>query len=190
MTALQIKVSARCQNILSPVENWNTLTMHMRDMLVTRGSRVDQGEMEMQGAKPSGKSIILLMLAEDKLSVKTLRTLTAGDRKTSLILVTLLGPTAFTRREIQDNNPNVELFLYSDFQINPTAHVLVPQHEILSAEEVRALVKRYGSVTNFPKLPPTDVIARYYGLKSGEVVRIMRRCGFQESTPYYRVVGC
>jgi DNA-directed RNA polymerase I, II, and III subunit RPABC1 len=93
------------------------------------------------------------------------------------IMVTCSALSAQARKVVQAMQAytQTECFLEEDLLVNITHHELVPKHILLSREEKIALLKRYHlKETQLPRILQKDPIARYLGLKRGQVVKIIR----------------
>jgi DNA-directed RNA polymerase I, II, and III subunit RPABC1 len=93
------------------------------------------------------------------------------------ILVTAVALSAQARKvmTVTSQYTLIECFLEEDLLVNITHHELVPKHVLLSREEKTALLKRYRlKETQLPRILSKDPIARYLGLKKGQVVKIIR----------------
>ena len=74
-----------------------------------------------------------------------------------------------------DNIVQLQCFNISELMVNITEHSYVPKHELLSEEEKNMLLKRYKIKENqLPKILTIDPIAKYFGLRKGNVVKITR----------------
>jgi DNA-directed RNA polymerase subunit H (RpoH/RPB5) len=89
-----------------------------------------------------------------------------------------------------DPKYTVEIFEKNTLLINITKHVLVPKHRILNDTERQELFERYHIQDNsqLPKMTTVDPIARYYGLKKGQVVEITRNEDINKHISYRIVV--
>lgn len=79
-------------------------------------------------------------------------------------------------RKISSVEPaSIDTFQENDLVVNITHHTLVPKHLVLSAEEKKELLTRYKlKESQLPRIQREDPIARYLGLKRGQVVKIIR----------------
>jgi DNA-directed RNA polymerase subunit H (RpoH/RPB5) len=71
----------------------------------------------------------------------------------------------------------LQLFDIKEVLFNITKHVLVPKHEVITDEEVITTIIKEHNVKNrhhFPLILKTDPIAKYYGMKPGNLVKITR----------------
>ncbi|EZG55401.1 putative DNA-directed RNA polymerase II [Gregarina niphandrodes] len=95
----------------------------------------------------------------------------------SAILVALNSMTAFARNAIAELAPqrHIEYFMEAELLVNITRHELVPRHIPLSDEEKEELLAQYKiRDIMLPRILPTDPVARYFGLRRGQVVKIIR----------------
>lgn len=75
-------------------------------------------------------------------------------------------------------NVPIEVHTLNRLQFNITKHSLVPKHEVIRDKRViDDLVEMYKlkSKMQFPLILKTDPMAKYYGLKSGDIVKITRK---------------
>lgn len=94
------------------------------------------------------------------------------------ILVSNVPVSATAKKEIARfaQWTSIEWFLEADMLVNITHHDLVPRHVILSREEKAALLKRYRlKETQLPRILQKDPVAKYFGIRRSQVVKIIRK---------------
>ena len=100
------------------------------------------------------------------------------EKVSRAIIVVQQHMTPFARQsllETERSKFHMEQFHEQELLVNITEHVLVPQHQLLSDDEKKALLERYKVKDGqLPRIQVHDPVARYYGLKRGMVVRIIR----------------
>jgi DNA-directed RNA polymerase subunit H (RpoH/RPB5) len=83
----------------------------------------------------------------------------------------------------------VEIFKFTELQINIVDHELVPVHFVLLPEEADLFLKEYNAMKkNMPLILTTDPIARYYNMKHGNICKIIRPSVSSGESFYYRLV--
>ena len=93
------------------------------------------------------------------------------------IIIVQNGMTPSAKQSLGDMAPKylLEQFLEAELLVNITEHELVPEHVVLTADEKTELLARYKlKDVQLPKIQGGDPVARYLGLKRGQVVKIVR----------------
>lgn len=108
------------------------------------------------------------------------------DDSILIILILKDKENNLVSKELQKPNyKNVEIFIQQSLIFNITRHVLVPEHRILTEEEEKSL--KFNK-KELPTILKTDPVAKYYGMKTGQICRIKRPSTVSGFTYYYRVV--
>jgi DNA-directed RNA polymerase subunit H (RpoH/RPB5) len=82
----------------------------------------------------------------------------------------------------------LSVFMFSDLHFNPTKHHLVDKHTKLTKDEIKDLMALYNikSKTQLPIILKSDPIARWLGIRPGDIVKIDRYNPNSGLTYYYR----
>ena len=84
---------------------------------------------------------------------------------------------------------NTEVFFSNELLMNIIDHDFQPRFEILTEAEIENFFKSYQLNKNYiPKMVSIDPIARYYNLKEGAIVRIIRPSITSGYSSFYRIV--
>jgi DNA-directed RNA polymerase subunit H (RpoH/RPB5) len=89
------------------------------------------------------------------------------------IFVILSGSTKIEKQLLEYNN--TEVFNDVDLMVNIVENNLVPKHILLSDEEAKNILIEYKiNRDNLPRILSGDRIAKYYNIKPGQIVKIIR----------------
>jgi DNA-directed RNA polymerase I, II, and III subunit RPABC1 len=113
-----------------------------------------------------------------------------NDQDINLILLLREKENSAVSKELtKEAYKNIEVFLKKSMLFNITHHVLVPKHSILSKDEEKELLEKYNtSKGKLPKISKLDPIAKYYGMKSDQICKIIRKSPEVGEYIYYRLV--
>lgn len=129
---------------------------------------------------------------EPSVGVKTMREfviLVASKHFSHALFIYQTSVTTAAQRLIPSVAPAViETFQESDLVVNITKHVLVPKHVVLNDGEKKELLERYRlKESQLPRIQSLDPVARYHGLRRGQVVKIIRRSETSGRYASYRI---
>ena len=84
--------------------------------------------------------------------------------------------TSVTKKNMAEITPfRIEVFDQRTLLFNITKHEMVPKHSIITKEDKAALLKKYRiNDSQLPKIMVDDPVARYYGARKGDVIKIIR----------------
>jgi len=88
----------------------------------------------------------------------------------------------------QKNGGILQFFQLKQLMFNPTKHVFVPEHIKLTDEEANEIMQKYmiRSRLQMPVILHNDIIAKWLGLKQGDIVKIKRYNENSGVSYYYR----
>jgi len=117
---------------------------------------------------------------DEKVGVKPIKVYTDRMREENVgnaILVLRVDITPFAKQAVQEMSDSfrIEHFKEPELLVDITEHTLVPTHQVLTQNEKQELLKRYRlKETQLPRIQPNDPVSRYYCLRRGQVVKIIR----------------
>ncbi len=113
-----------------------------------------------------------------------------NDQDVNLILLLREKENSAVSKELnKEAYKNVEVFLKKNMLFNITHHVLVPKHILLNKDEEKELLEKYNTNKGkLPKISKLDPIAKYYGMKSDQICKIIRKSPEVGEYIYYRLV--
>jgi len=147
------------------------LTKKLRRIILEEIKNASKGDTESFIQKYNKKKNFIIVITDDTVSSPIVQQLNTFDK----ILQKLGG--------------SLQYFHIKNILFDPTKHVLVPKHTKLSPEEVSTVMEKYliKGKNQFPYIFHSDPIARWMGLKQGDVVKIDRYNENSGISYYYRV---
>lgn len=153
------------------------------EMLLQRDYQIIDQDSELLriiAQKPDNTQICVIFNTASKFDSKSLKEIISTMKELEInhsIVIYRDSITPATKNTLsQSLDINIELFAEEDLQYNITKHRLQPQFQRLSDTDAEEFKKNYG--TKFGTLRIEKPIARFYGYKRGDVIRIIRPCGF------------
>lgn len=138
---------------------------------------MEQNEPVLRGR--NGKNIDVFFYTEERVGVKFLRNVVDNTMIDKTIILSLDGPTTFTKKE-SEQLP-IQFFTFKDLSVNITTHKIVPKHELCDDN-------LQWSNEELPKLYSWDPIVQYYDFPVGSIIKIYRTIGSGEPQIYYRLI--
>lgn len=125
-------------------------------------------------------SVRVEFFGETSLGVKPIRAFVhriIGEGYFTGIAITLTPVSSQAQKITGTIAPKIlEFFQETDLVVNITMHELVPKHVLLSIEEKNQLLERYRlRESQLPRIQKSDPVAKYLGLRRGQVVKIIRK---------------
>jgi len=145
------------------------LTKNLRVNIIEQLKK-NKGNIETFVNTYNGKYNIILIFNNDILTTPTITQLNLIDKI------------------LQKKKGMLQFFQINELQFNPTKHQLVPPHRKLNPDETTEIMNKYlvKSKLQLPLILKTDRIAKWLGLKQGEVVEIIRYNENSGKSYYYR----
>ena len=134
-------------------------------------------------AVKDGKQLCVFLANSHKFNIERLQEYIFMMKKMDVwhcIIVYKDNATPVAKKIVSDSNEMViELFNEDELKYNITKHYLVPLHELVvfeNNEEYDIFKKKYGN--NLPVILKTDPVARFYGFKKGDIIKVTRKNGY------------
>jgi DNA-directed RNA polymerase I, II, and III subunit RPABC1 len=131
-------------------------------------------------ADDESNQLFVFFPEDEKVGVKPIKTYTDRMRNEGVqnaLMVLRVDITPFAKQAVQEMSDSfrIEHFKESELLVDITKHQLVPEHQVLTPSEKTELLKRYRlKDSQLPRIQPNDPVARYYGMRRGQVVKIIR----------------
>jgi DNA-directed RNA polymerase subunit H (RpoH/RPB5) len=150
----------------------------------------DEDKIIIKANDKHGKNVMVIILENSRLNISTVKDCISYFAENDIEIGILLyssEPTSSAKKTLQNLDSSgrikISIFPIKNFKYCLTDHKLVFPHQCVKKEESLKLKKKYG-VDKFPILLSSDVIARYFNFRPGEIIAITR----QDNTVSFRIV--
>ena len=139
----------------------------------------------------TGDECMVFFINNAKVGINHIKTILESLKEkkcNSAMIIYTLVVTSFAKQFLESSNFNIELFHKNELSKNLTKHYLVPEHKLLSKQDIECLLKNLKiKKCNLPKVKKQDPISKYYGAQINDVFEITRYDNNIKSS-YYRIV--
>jgi len=126
---------------------------------------------------------------KDLVALKALMDEKYPTNKMTVIIVQDKQTPQIAKELLNDEYKLYEIFSMKNLMFNITHHEIVPKHILLNQEEVEQILRVFKTTrAQLPKLLTTDPVAKYYGMKAGDVCKIIRQSPMTGESYYYRIL--
>ncbi|XP_076923921.1 DNA-directed RNA polymerases II and IV subunit 5A-like [Bidens hawaiensis] len=157
------------------------INMTRKEFIDKHNGSIRREDLTFMKSKPDKRDPIFVFFPEDmKIGVKiiknyVIRMENENVRRAIVVVRIDMTPSAKACQTEIAGRFQVEVFKEAELLLNIRYHDLVPEHILLTNAEKKALLDKYTvKDAQLPQILQTDPIARYYGLRKGQVVKILR----------------
>ncbi|KAK4717070.1 hypothetical protein R3W88_015408 [Solanum pinnatisectum] len=158
------------------------IKMSKQEFLQKYGENMKRGDLEILKAKRNNdeKKIYVFFPEGAKVGVKEMRPYAERLRQEEISQAIFVVQQKLTPKSHQfisevSTMLQLEVFQEAELMVNVKDHAIVPEHQPLTNEEKKSLLERYTvKESQLPRIQINDPIARYFGLKRGQIVKIIR----------------
>lgn len=166
--------------------------LNNQNTLMTLFSNENEEALDIFANNDKSKYMVRFSFSED-MGVRTAReivnTFEQQNNNTNYILVCVRCSKVshYAKSCFVNSDLHIEYFLHSELIYNPTKHIYVPKHKLMSKVEANEVLSKYN-INYIPIILKDDVICRWYGGKVGDVFEIDRAHPNGNTIHMYRVV--
>lgn len=141
---------------------------------------------------PNDKNLMIFFSQEETMGIKPVQNILSSlkdNNSDHAILILKKSLTPFARKMISDNNEfRIEIFEQEDLIVNITKHPYASKHIILTNDQKIEFFKTSRlQESQIPRILSSDPIAKYYGIKRGQLIKIVELDKHNKNM-YYMIV--